>query len=81
MIRTWRVYFNKFNEAPLCWSIDSGTSTEEYKVTSIEILSADLETQLEVENHGSENLPCAWLKVRGKLVLLKQRAIIHGEKA
>lgn len=79
MIAVWRVYFNKFSEAPLCWSIDSGEGTEERKFQYLRILGGDIKSNTDMANRGSEDKPCAWFEVHGLLKATGLSATILGE--
>jgi hypothetical protein len=75
----YRVYFNRFNEAPHFWSVDTGEGTEELKLTDVQIVGGRVSTGVDVRNRGSEDKPCAWLQVEGSMTLEGSRGTIRGE--
>jgi hypothetical protein len=61
--KTYRIYFNAHEEAPLVWSVDEGSLDTERKVTKVNVMV----TSHTVHTEGEE--PRAFLVARGRLVI------------
>lgn len=77
--KNWRVYFNKFAEAPFLWSIDSGEGTPEHKFANVHIAGGEVRSGAAPENRGSEDKSCAWFEVFGELIFMGHTGFIVGK--
>jgi hypothetical protein len=75
----WRVYFNSFDDDGLFWSIDQGRPNTEQKFRFLNIQGGRLTSHVDPENRGSEENPCAWFEVWGKLYTNGVSATIYGD--
>lgn len=55
-----RIYFNAYEEGPLFWSVDEGTTATEVKCTDVAYSGSGFYT---VVNAGSKVQPRAWIEV------------------
>lgn len=79
MTGKWRVYFNKFDEEGLFWSIDRNFPDTEQKFRFLNIQGGRVTSHVDLANRGSEENPCAWFEVRGRLYANGLSATIYGD--
>ncbi len=66
---TYRVYFNRANEAPQVWSVDEGTQASEINVSAVLIVSCSVRTAVDLNETVNRDRPKAWLEVQGFLTV------------
>lgn len=76
--KTFRVYFNRLNEAPQVWSVDEGTQASEINVTAVQIVDCYAETKVDLDETVNRDRPKAWLEVHGHLRMESGVAVITG---
>lgn len=79
MMKLYRVYFNRANEAPQIWSVDEGLQLSEINVTKVMFLNTDVETNQDLPETVNRDRPKAWVEGRGVLRVEGGIAIIDGE--
>jgi hypothetical protein len=79
-VKTYRVYFNRLNEAPQVWSVDEGDQATEINVTRIALVDCSAETHVNLAETDTENKPKAWFEVIGTLQIVDGVAVIRGLK-
>lgn len=77
-MKLFRVYFNRWNEAPQVWSIDEGDQASEINVRAVSMHHCDMESKTNPAETDIENKPKAWFEVRGNLRVIQGVAVITG---
>lgn len=72
-IRSYRVYFNRAEDAPQIWSIDEGTVASEINVLSVKVQAPGF-TRSNLDAQFPE--PKAWIEVDGHLSIVNGVALI-----
>lgn len=62
---TYRVYFNRWKEFPLIWSVDNGTQETEQNVA--EVIFDGVEGRTASGPGDNENSPTVWIEATGTL--------------
>ena len=73
---TYRIYFNRWNDAPLIWSVDEGTQATERIVREVR-----LENVTGVTRSGpGDNVksPTVWIEVEGRLTIANEVATFRA---
>lgn len=77
-MKTYRIYFNRWAEAPQIWSVDEGDQSSEINV--INVVFKDIEGLTKYNPNGDNtNTPRAWFEVKGKLTISGGIAYITGK--
>lgn len=73
---TYRVYYNRANEAPQVWSVDEGDQTTELNVIAVRCM-VPCETVVgeSVPDSERSNRPAVWLRAEG--VLRVERGVAY----
>jgi hypothetical protein len=78
-MKLYRLYFNSKADAPNCWSIDEGTIDTEIQVASIELVSVQVVSRLNLDADNVRE-PKAWFETNGTLRIDDNRGVIFGSK-
>jgi hypothetical protein len=74
---SWRVYYNRWAEAPLIWSIDKGAQDTEFNVKEIHLHRVNADTMVDPSvPSGDRERPRVWFQV-DHAVLRVQDDIAH----
>ena len=72
---TYRIYFNRWNDFPLIWSVDDGSQANE-KIVSQVILD-EVEGRTMTGQGDNVNSPSAWIEATGVLTIQGETATIR----
>jgi hypothetical protein len=76
---TYRVYFNRWADAPLVWSVDHGTQATEVNVREVHFDGISGVTRSGPGDNQSS--PTVWIEVHGRLQVHNDIATFHREAA
>jgi hypothetical protein len=76
---SYRVYFNRWADAPLVWSVDHGTQATEINVREVHFANVNAVTR----SGPGDNVqsPTVWIEVHGRLQIHNDIATFHHEAA
>jgi len=74
---TYRVYFNRWQDAPNVWSVDDGTQATERTVREVRLHNVSARTRFGPGDN--QKSPTVWIEVQGELVVSNGVAWLLGE--